>query len=144
MGQTGEGIYAITPPGRVQPNRTWVFDFRVCVVLLSPGFSRQHFALLCHPPLPQTGVPSWHLGRKVELTSHEACYVSILPSEKELGRIPGKCGGPEITKVFQAGESGQQCPRRRSSAEKEKEFGGPKRLEGPCLSNCGKRKYKFT
>ncbi|XP_011373059.2 V-set and transmembrane domain-containing protein 5 [Pteropus vampyrus] len=90
VGQTGEGIYAITPPGHVQPNRTWVFDFRVCVVLLSPGFSRQHFALLCHPPLPQTGVPSWHLGRKVELTSHEACYVSILPSEKELGRIPGQ------------------------------------------------------
>ncbi|XP_039737969.1 V-set and transmembrane domain-containing protein 5 isoform X2 [Pteropus medius] len=54
------------------------------------SFSRQHFALLCHPPLPQTGVPSWHLGRKVELTSHEACYVSILPSEKELGRIPGQ------------------------------------------------------
>lgn len=27
---------------------------------------------------------------------------------------------------------------------KRRNFGGPKRFEGPCLSNCGKKKYKFT
>lgn len=42
--------------------------------------------------------------------------------------------------MFQAGEGGQHCPRRRRSpAENKEEFGGPKRLEGLGHSNCGRK-----
>lgn len=75
----------------------------MCGVAL-PGLLQTAFRPPLPPSTPQTGVPSWHLGRKVELTSHRACRISILPSEKELGRILGECGGPETTRVFQAGE----------------------------------------
>lgn len=47
--------------------------------------------------------------------------------------------------MFQAGEVGEQCPRRRRSpTENEKELVGPKGWEGSYLSNYGEKKSKFT
>lgn len=99
------------------------------------------------PPLP----PSAPTGRWVCLlgiwgeggSGFSQSLLSIHSTgRKGAEKTPGECGDPEATRAFQAGEIGEQCPRRRSSTENEEEFVGPKRCEGSCLSNCGKKRSK--
>lgn len=74
VGQKGEGVGAITPLGRLQPKQKLGFRFPgVRVGCPSQGFPRRHRAVLGHALLPQAGVPSGCLGRRVELNSRQAC-----------------------------------------------------------------------
>lgn len=104
--------------------------FRVqsgCGVAL-PGLLQTAFRPLWPPSAPTDRCAFLAPGEKTRADLSRSLL--LLPAEKELGRISGECGGPETTRVFQAGESGQQCPRRRSSTEKEEEFWRSKEIRG--------------
>lgn len=99
---------------------------RGCGVAL-PGLLQTAFRPLWPPSAPTDRCAFLAPGEK---TRADLSRSLLLPAEKELGRISGECGGPETTRVFQAGESGQQCPRRRSSTEKKEEFWKSKEIRG--------------